>query len=50
MLNYWVRLYRRYRLPITQVGVLLIAPSPDTVLETCFALEGIVHHYQELCL
>jgi predicted transposase YdaD len=26
MLDYWVRLYRRYRLPITQVVVLLLPP------------------------
>ncbi|WP_448571214.1 Rpn family recombination-promoting nuclease/putative transposase [Trichothermofontia sp.] len=50
MLDYWVRLYRLYRLPITQVVVLLLPPPADTVIETCFALEGTVHHYQVLRL
>ncbi|UZQ54820.1 Rpn family recombination-promoting nuclease/putative transposase [Trichothermofontia sichuanensis B231] len=50
MLDYWVRLYRRYRVPITQVVVLLLPPAPGTVIETCFALEGTIHPYQVLCL
>ena len=30
MLDYWVRLYRLYRIPIVQVVVLLLPPSPTT--------------------
>ncbi len=50
MLDYWVRLYRLYQLPITQVAVLLLLPPNDTVIETCFAVEDTVHHYQVLRL
>ncbi len=50
MLDYWVRLYRRYRLPVTQVVVLLLPPPEDTVIETRFAFEGTVHPYRVLCL
>jgi predicted transposase/invertase (TIGR01784 family) len=38
MLDYWVRLYRRHRLSITQVVVLLLPPADQTVIETVFAL------------
>ncbi|AFZ28975.1 hypothetical protein Glo7428_0374 [Gloeocapsa sp. PCC 7428] len=31
MLDYWVRLYRLYRLPVTQVVVLLLPLAPDTI-------------------
>lgn len=44
MLDYWVRLYRRYQLPITQVIVLLKATS--TTLPEVFQVEGTQHHYQ----
>ncbi len=50
MLDYWVRLYRRYRLPVTQVVVLLLPPPEDTVIDTRFAFEGTVHPYRVLCL
>ncbi|MES1026698.1 hypothetical protein ABN584_27780, partial [Gloeocapsa sp. BRSZ] len=33
MLDYWVRLYRLYRLPITQVVVLLLPSAPETIIE-----------------
>jgi predicted transposase YdaD len=46
MLDYWVRLHRLYRLPITQVVVLLLAPSPETVIETAFSLETTYHEYR----
>jgi len=32
MLDYWVRLYRLYRLPITQVLILLLPPPEGTVI------------------
>ncbi|MUL37325.1 DUF4351 domain-containing protein [Gloeocapsopsis dulcis] len=46
MLDYWVRLYRLYRLPITQVVVLLLPPAPETVIETFFNLETTRHEYR----
>ncbi len=46
MLDYWVRLYRLYRLPITQVVVLLLPPTPETVIETAFNLETTRHEYR----
>jgi predicted transposase/invertase (TIGR01784 family) len=46
MLDYWVRLYRLYRLPITQVVVLLLPPPPNTVIETSFNLETTSHQYR----
>ncbi|MDZ8089696.1 MAG: Rpn family recombination-promoting nuclease/putative transposase [Nostoc sp. DedQUE12b] len=46
MLDYWVRLYRLYRLPITQVVVLLLPPAPGTVIETVFCVETTRHEYR----
>ncbi|GAB4203479.1 MAG: DUF4351 domain-containing protein [Coleofasciculaceae cyanobacterium] len=46
MLDYWVRLYRRYQLPITQVIVLLKATS--TPVPEVFQVESTQHHYQIL--
>jgi predicted transposase/invertase (TIGR01784 family) len=46
MLDYWVRLYRLYRLPITQVIVLLLPPPPETVIETSFNIETTRHEYR----
>ncbi|MEH2236153.1 Rpn family recombination-promoting nuclease/putative transposase [Nostoc sp.] len=46
MLDYWVRLYRLYRLPITQVVVLLLPPAPETVIETVFSVENTRHEYR----
>ncbi|MGF2036165.1 MAG: Rpn family recombination-promoting nuclease/putative transposase [Nostoc sp. CmiVER01] len=50
MLDYWVRLYRLYRLPITQVVVLLLPPTPGTVIETVFNVETTRHEYRVICL
>ena len=50
MLDYWVRLYRLYRLPITQVVVLLLPPPVGTVIESAFAVEQTQHQYQVICL
>ena len=50
MLDYWVRLYRLYRLPIRQVVVLLRPPAEGTVLESAFVLGTTRHEYQVLCL
>ena len=46
MLDYWVRLHRRYRLPVTQVVILLKKPAKATVIETEFNLENTRHSYQ----
>ena len=50
MIDYWVRLYRLYRLPISQIIVLLLPPSEDTVIETAFIVENTRHEYQVLRL
>ena len=50
MIDYWVRLYRLYRLPITQIIVLLLPPSEDTVIETAFIVENTRHEHQVLRL
>jgi predicted transposase YdaD len=46
MLDYWVRLYRLYRLPITQVIVLLLPPVSNTLIETSFNVETTNHQYR----
>ena len=46
MLDYWVRLYRLYRLPVTQVVVLLLPPTPETIIETSFNIETTRHEYR----
>jgi predicted transposase YdaD len=46
MLDYWVRLYRLYRLPITQVIVLLLPPASNTLIETSFNVETTNHQYR----
>ena len=50
MLDYWVRLYRLYRLPVTQVVVLLLPPAPKTVIETAFSVETTRHEYRVIPL
>jgi predicted transposase YdaD len=50
MLDYWVRLYRLYRLPRTQVVVLLLPPTPGTVIETVFCVETTRHEYRVIRL
>jgi predicted transposase/invertase (TIGR01784 family) len=46
MLDYWVRLYRRYRLPVTPVVILLKPPLAGTVIETQFQVENTHHDYR----
>jgi predicted transposase YdaD len=46
MLDYWVRLYRLYRLPITQVVVLLLPPKDDSEIVTAFRVENTRHEYR----
>lgn len=50
MLDYWVRLYRLYRLPVTQVVVLLVPPPEGTIIETAFILESTRHEYRVIRL
>ena len=45
MLDYWVRLHRLYRLPITQVVVVLLPPPEGTVIETAFQLGSTYHEF-----
>ncbi|WP_310489092.1 Rpn family recombination-promoting nuclease/putative transposase [Chamaesiphon sp. VAR_69_metabat_338] len=46
MLDYWVRLYRLYQMPITQIVILLLPPSEDTEIETTFEFEQTRHQYR----
>ncbi len=48
MLDYWVRLHRLYRVPITQVLILLCEPDNAETIETAFVLEKTRHEYQVL--
>ena len=50
MLDYWVRLYRLYRLPIAQVVVLLLPPPEESVIETTFVMGETRHSYQVIRL
>ncbi len=50
MLDYWVRLHRLYRLPITQIVVFLLPPSDLAEIETTFSVESTRHEYQVLKL
>ena len=46
MLNYWVRLYWRYKLPITQVLIWLKQTANPAVFENQFQMELTSHGYQ----
>ena len=46
MLDYWVRLYRLYRLPVTQVVVLLLPPLDEGEITTAFNVETTRHEYR----
>lgn len=46
MLDYWVRLYRIHRLPITQIVVLLTQPPKFTEIPTTFTVESTRHAYR----
>ena len=50
MLDYWVRLYRLYRLPIAQVVVLLLPPPDESVIETAFVVGETQHRYRVIRL
>ncbi len=46
LLDYWVRLHRLYRLPVTQIVVVLLPPSEGTTIETLFELGLTRHEFQ----
>jgi predicted transposase YdaD len=46
LLDYWVRLYRLYRVPIEQVLVLLHPPAQGIEVETAFVLGRTRHEYR----
>lgn len=50
LLDYWVRLYRLYRLPITQVVIVLLPPSENTTIGTVFEVELTRHEFQVIKL
>jgi predicted transposase/invertase (TIGR01784 family) len=45
-LDYWVRLYRSYRVPIVQVLVLLCPPVEGTEIESAFVFGTTRHEYR----
>jgi predicted transposase/invertase (TIGR01784 family) len=45
LLDYWVRLYRLYRLPVSQYVIMLLPPGDTEVIETVFELETTRHQY-----
>jgi predicted transposase YdaD len=45
-LDYWVRLYRLYRLPIDQVVIFLKPPPLGTVIESAFVMAQTQHQYR----
>ncbi|MCS6814152.1 MAG: DUF4351 domain-containing protein [Cyanobacteria bacterium] len=46
MLDYWVRLYRLYRLPITQIIIFLTPPPGNEPIPTSFRVETTCHEYR----
>jgi len=46
MLDYFVRLYRKYRLPVRQGVFLLCKPPANTVIEEAFQLGETIHRYR----
>ena len=46
LLDYWIRLHRLYRLPVTQIVVVLLPPSEGTTIETVFELGSTRHEFQ----
>ncbi len=48
MLDYWVRLHRSYRLPVTQFLVMLKYSPTAAEVASEFQLEGTRHRYQVL--
>ncbi|MBE9012918.1 Rpn family recombination-promoting nuclease/putative transposase [Pseudanabaenaceae cyanobacterium LEGE 13415] len=50
LIDYWVRLYRLHRVPITQVVVVLLPPSETITIETVFEVEMTRHEFQVIKL
>ncbi|MCU0551756.1 MAG: Rpn family recombination-promoting nuclease/putative transposase [Leptolyngbya sp. Prado105] len=46
ILDYWVRLYRLYRLPITQIVIVLLPPREGITIENFFEKESTRHEFQ----
>ena len=45
LLDYWVRLYRLYGLPVIQVVIVLMPPPEGTVIESFFQVGGTRHEF-----
>jgi predicted transposase/invertase (TIGR01784 family) len=45
MLDYWVRLYRQYELPIVQVVVVLLPPTDETTIQPFFRSGSTYHEF-----
>jgi predicted transposase YdaD len=45
MLDYWVRLYRLYGIPIIQIVVVLLPPPAETIIENRFQIRSTSHEF-----
>ncbi len=52
MLDYWVRLYRLYQVPVHQVVIVLLPPTDESVIQDFFAVGNTYHRFQviKLCV
>ncbi len=50
MLDYWVRLYRQYQVPIIQVVIVLLPPTAGTVIRDSFQVGETQHRFRIVCL
>ncbi len=50
MLDYWVRLYRQYQVPIIQVVIVLLPPTAVTVIRDFFQVGETQHRFRVVCL
>jgi predicted transposase YdaD len=50
MLDYWVRLYRLYQVPIHQAVIVLLPPTDESVIQDFFAVGNTYHRFQVIKL
>jgi len=50
MLDYWVRLYRQYQVPIIQVVIVLLPPTAGTVIQDYFQGGETQHRFRVMGL
>jgi predicted transposase YdaD len=50
MLDYWVRLYRLYQVPIHQAVIVLLPPTDESVIQDFFAVGNTYHRFEVIKL